>query len=90
MADALSPKGKLDLSAASDLHAAFVAHPGGDVVLDLAEVSQMGALCLQVCVSAAKTLQGQGHQLDIVNTSDTVLAQLGAMGLTPQTLAEGV
>lgn len=90
MADALSPKGKLDLSAASDLHAAFVAHPGGDVVLDLAEVSQMGALCLQVCVSAAKTLQAQGHQLGIVNTSDTVLAQLGAMGLTPQTLAEGV
>ncbi len=90
MADVLSPKGKLDLTAASDLHAAFVAHPGGDMVLDLAEVSQIGALCLQVCVSAARTLHEQGHQLDIVNTPDSVLAQMGAMGLTPETLAEGV
>lgn len=90
MADALSPKGKLDLTAASDLHAAFVAHAGGDVVLDLSNVSQMGALCVQVCVSAAKTLQGQGHHLEIVNTPDAVLAQMGSMGLTPETLAEGV
>lgn len=90
MADALSPKGKLDLTAASDLHAAFIAHPGGDVVLDLNEVAQMGALCLQVCLSAGKTLHAQGHRLEIINTPDAVLAQMKNMGLTPEILAEGV
>jgi len=90
MAEPLAPKGKLDLTAASDLHAAFVAHPEGDVVLDLSAVAHMGALCLQVCVAAARTLQAQGNTLQIINTPDAVTAQMHAMGLNPETLAEGL
>ena len=89
MGDAVAPSGKLDVSAASDLHAAFVAQPAGDVVLDLSGVAQLGALCLQVCVAAAKTLQAQGHRLEVVNTPDSILAQMQSMGFTPETLAEG-
>lgn len=90
MADAMCPKGKLDLSAASDLHAAFTAQAEGDVVLNLSGVAQMGALCLQVCIAAAQTLKAQGYKLQVVDTPDGVLAQMQSMGFTPETLSEGV
>jgi anti-anti-sigma regulatory factor len=86
MTDVLSPKGKLDLTAAADLHAAFMAQPDGDVVLDLGGVALMGALCLQVCISAARTLGAQGHAVRVINTPDHVAAQMAAMGMTPDTL----
>ena len=49
----------------------------------------MGALCLQVCVAAARQALATNHSFIVVNTPDAVLAQINAMGLTPETIAEG-
>ncbi|WP_432816853.1 STAS domain-containing protein [Sulfitobacter sp. JB4-11] len=89
MADVLTPKGKLDLAAATDLRTALMAQPDGDITLDLGQVTQIGALCMQVCVAAGKSLRAKGHYLQIINTPDPVMAHLQAMGMTPETLAEG-
>ena len=80
---------KLDLSAASDLLMSLRAKAGSDVVIDMINVTHMGALCLQVIISAARSAHGAGHAFGFVNTSDRVLDQLRLMGLTPETVAEG-
>ncbi|KIN65029.1 hypothetical protein Z946_3926 [Sulfitobacter noctilucicola] len=85
----MSPSGKLDVTAVSSLHADFVAHSGKDIVLDLGAVTQFGALCLQTCLAAAQAAKRSETTFEIVNATDPVLAQIGAMGFTPETLAEG-
>lgn len=86
MADALCLEGKLDLAAASDLRDTLLAQPPGDVVVDLGAVTLMGALCAQVLVAAAASLQAKGHALQITNCPDPVAGHFAAMGLSPDTL----
>ncbi len=89
MAETLNLEGKLDVTAVESLHEQCLALKGQDVVLDLSKVTLMGALCLQVCVAAARQALATNHSFTVVNTPDAVLAQINAMGLTPETIAEG-
>lgn len=90
MAEPLHLKGKLDVTAVGKVHEQFVALNGQDIQLDLSEVTLMGALCTQICIAAARQAKESDCAFEIVNTPDAVLAQINSMGLTPETIAEGV
>lgn len=89
MTEPLTPQGKLDLSALPDFHASLLACSGADTVLDMTNVTQLGALCMQSCLAAARAADAAGQKFEIINVSDVVVAQLGCMGFTPETLAKG-
>ncbi len=89
MAEPLAPEGKLDVTAAHALHADLVARLGQDIVIDFANVTQIGALCLQACLASAREAHSANTCFDVINVSDPVLIQLSSMGFTPETLAEG-
>lgn len=80
---------KLDLPAAGPLAKSILDLEEGNVVLDAQEVSQIGALCVQVMLSAATSANKSGHALSIINANDRVLEQLSYFGLTPESIAEG-
>ena len=80
---------KLDLSAATSLHAKLMEMAEQDTVLDARDVTHMGALCTQLLIAAGRQARANDKKLTLVNTSDRVLAQLGAMGLSPEMIAEG-
>ncbi|WP_299507992.1 STAS domain-containing protein [uncultured Roseobacter sp.] len=84
---ALSPR--LDLPAASALMTTLKEHDDGDLILDLAEVKHLGALCLQVMLSAATSAVAQGRSVSLVNASDRVIDQLRVMGMTPEAISRG-
>lgn len=81
--------GKLDVTAAATFHAELAARIGQDIVLDCEKVTQIGALCLQSCLAAAREARKNKTRFDIINVTDPVLVQLTSMGFTPETLAEG-
>jgi chemotaxis protein CheX len=87
--DPISLSGRLDLSAVGQLHDQLLARTDGDVTISLAEVTQLGALCVQVLISAARTTRAKGFNLHLTDASGLVLSQLAAMGLTPETIMEG-
>jgi len=80
---------KLDISAVAGLHADLVARKDQTVELDLSDVTHFGALCLQVIIAAARKANSTGKSLCLRNANDRVLAQLLAMGVTPETIMEG-
>lgn len=80
---------KLDLPAAAPLAEELKARLDTDVVLDGGKVTHLGALCLQVILSAATSLRRKGHAMTLTNFSDKVVEQMAQMGFTPETLAEG-
>lgn len=88
MAEALKLPARLDLPAAvpllNELRAAE-----GDVVLDGADVTHLGALCAQVLISGAKTAAEAGHTFTIENLQEAAQDQLGFMGLDIENLAGG-
>ena len=86
--DVIAPEGKLDLSTVGELHAALTKAHGDRIALDLARVTHFGALALQVVCAAATAAQARGASLGILNVSDRVLAQMSAMGMTPETMTE--
>ncbi|MGR3320390.1 MAG: STAS domain-containing protein [Pseudooceanicola sp.] len=88
MSDTLLLQSRLDLPAAAPLAQELRKRLGSDVTVDAGAVTHMGALCLQVMVSAAKTLTRAGHRFRMINASDRVLEQLVSMGFTPETLSE--
>ena len=89
VAERHAPKGKLDLAAVPDLHGWLVAARDKEVILDLQDVTLFGTLCLQTCLAAARNAAVAGTGFAIINASDAVLAQLSAMGFTPESLSEG-
>ena len=64
MSDPIVLPSKLDLPAAvpllNDLRAC-----DGDIVLDAKDLSHLGALCLQVLISGAKTARDAGHEVAV-------------------------
>ncbi|MEM1076375.1 MAG: STAS domain-containing protein [Pseudomonadota bacterium] len=80
---------KLDLAAASDLAAQLRGHTSGDVTLDMSGVKHLGALCLQVLLSASCSIRENGYSVAISNVSDRVIEQMRLMGLTPEAIARG-
>lgn len=89
MSDPIQLAPRLDLPAASALKTTLTEHSEGDLVMDLAEVKHLGALCLQVMLSAAASAVAAGRSVSVVNTSDRVIDQLRVMGMTPETIARG-
>ncbi|WP_375172863.1 STAS domain-containing protein [Pseudooceanicola sp.] len=79
---------KLDLPAAGPLTTELLKHLDGDLTLDAAQVTQIGALCTQVIGSAAISLAAAGHRLTITNMPDRVVEQLQHLGFTPESLTE--
>lgn len=90
MTNTVTLDAKLDLSAASDLLSALKAQDADEVVLDFHDVTHLGALCLQVILSAAKTTAAQKRTMSFVNISDRVVDQMRVMGITPEAIARGV
>ncbi len=81
---------KLDMAAATELMTTLQSRSQHDaLVLDMTEVKHLGALCLQVLISAAKTAAAENRDFSIINVSDRVSDQLRVMGLTPDTLSGG-
>jgi len=80
---------KLDLPAAGPLAKSILDLDDGDVVLDAQQVEHVGALCLQVMLSAATSVRKAGHGFSFVNANDKILEQISLFGLTPETIAEG-
>ncbi|MWB77437.1 STAS domain-containing protein [Pseudooceanicola sp. 216_PA32_1] len=89
MSDALLLPPRLDLPAAAPLAQAFRERLGADIAVDASQVTHLGALCLQVLLSAAITARRRGHALRLIAISDRAAQQLAQMGFTPDTLAEG-
>lgn len=89
MGELLSLTGKLDVSAVAQLHSDLVARAGQNVTVSLGAVTHLGALCAQALISAAHGARKNGNSLRLTDTSDRVLGQLAAMGLTPETIMEG-
>lgn len=79
---------RLDLPAASALLATLRSNTEPDVILDMSEVKHLGALCVQVLISAATTFAAEGRKFSLVNASDRVIDQLRVMGMTPEAIAE--
>lgn len=90
MSEALVLNAKLDLSEAADLYAKILPRCEGDLVLDAGKVTHMGALCTQILIAAGRKAHVGGHSLMMINTSDRVLGQLAAMGLSPEHISGGI
>jgi chemotaxis protein CheX len=80
---------RLDLPAASALLLTLKSTSAKAIVLDMSNVRHMGALCLQVILSAAATVRTEGRTLSLVNTSDQVKDQMRVMGMTPEIISRG-
>ncbi|MFK7868388.1 MAG: STAS domain-containing protein [Roseobacter sp.] len=89
MSDPITLSAKLDLPAASVLAAELKKRDEQEIILDLSNVRHLGALCLQVMLSAATSALADGRRLVCVNASDRVLDQLRVMGMTPEMISEG-
>lgn len=89
MSDPVVLAPKLDLPAASALLTTLRGRTDADLVLDMAEVKHLGALCLQVLISAATSAVAEGRKISLINASDRVSDQLRLMGMTTETIARG-
>lgn len=89
MPDALVLAPKLDLAAASGLMTTLREHTEAEVILDMSEVKHLGALCLQVILSAASTANSENRKILIENVSDRVVDQMRVMGMTPEAISRG-
>lgn len=89
MTETLQLTGRLDLPAAGPLHDQLGPMIGKSITLDMASVSHIGALCLQTLIAASRATQAQGGTLDLINTPDQLIAQLSAMGSSPEQISKG-
>lgn len=89
MTDPVVLEAKMDITAASVLLTTLRDRTEAEVIIDMKDVRHLGALCLQVLLSAAKTLSEEERKITIINTSDRVLDQMRVMGMTPEAVAKG-
>ena len=89
MGDIIPLSGRLDLAAAGPLHAQLMPLTSKPIVLDLAEVTHVGALCLQTLIATARACAGDGGSLSLKNPGDAVVAQLASMGSSPEQIMKG-
>jgi chemotaxis protein CheX len=77
----------LDIQAAEPLRTQLLAARGEDLTLDASGVERLGALCLQLVISAQKTWAKDGRTMVIDQPSDAFATQwkmFGAGEMTPQ------
>ncbi|OWU84926.1 hypothetical protein ATO6_11535 [Oceanicola sp. 22II-s10i] len=89
MSDSYRLPARLDLPAAEPLAQALRGRLGANMTLDGSDVTHLGALCLQVLLSAARTVRHAGHDFALVNASDRLTEQLASLGFTPDRLSGG-
>lgn len=73
----------LDIQAAESLRAQLLAARGQDVVVDASGVERLGALCLQVLLSAQQTWAGEAQSVTIDQASDAFVSQWTMFGAPP-------
>ena len=89
MAETYMLPARLDLSSAKTFLTDIGTLPADkDVVLDAAELTHFGAICVQTVLAAAAQAKSSGGSWTLVNVSDRVQEQLSHMGLTPDTVVE--
>jgi len=71
---------KMDAAAAHGLKAALLERGGGSLSLDASEVQQMGALCLQVLLSAQKSWRHEGLGFVVKNPSPAFRDSVALLG----------
>ncbi len=79
----------MDLVAAAPLAESLIKRRGRDLVLDAGGVQRVGAQCLQVLCSAAKTWEADGHTLVYAGQSARFLEDLRILGVAPAALLAG-
>lgn len=80
-AKTLSLDNVLDLNAAGSLHSKLMAARGSDLVIDASSVERVGALCIQVLMSAAKTWEEEKHSLTFSQMSDALMKTMQLSGV---------
>ncbi|WBU62797.1 STAS domain-containing protein [Paracoccus aerodenitrificans] len=79
MSAAIRLPARLDLTAAHPL-AREISAVGGDLILDCAEVTHLGGLCLQVLLAAQKDCQANGRDFRLLNRTEDLDAALKLLG----------
>lgn len=79
---------KLDLRSVAPLKTAILEIRGQNLTLDATEVTQMGALSLQVIRAAAKTWAADGQDLQFINASNECEDQINLLGFTSQSICK--
>ena len=74
----------LDLAAAEALKEMLIAavDKGGDLVIDGSGVEKVGTPCIQLIVSASRTLRESGHSMKLEEPSEALGAALAELGLS--------
>ena len=70
----------LDIRAAAPLRDALLAHAGTPVTVDAAQVSRLGALCLQVLLAAKRDWTARGLEVSIQAPSSAFAETLRLFG----------
>jgi chemotaxis protein CheX len=79
----------LDLPAAASLKESLVKLVGQDLIIDASKVQRLGASCLQVLISAARTWKAESTSLTLAHGSERFIDDLRLLGFTPETLSSG-
>ena len=79
----------LDLPAARPLANSLIERRGRPIVIDASAVSQVGAQCIQVLLSAKRSWETDGLPLSIVNCSSRAIDDLRLLGIDSTTLVTG-
>lgn len=87
MAKQVTLDAKLDSAVAPDLGRRLIAAKDEDVALDGSQVEQLGALCLEVLMSARHLWSAAGHAFTLQAPSDRMVDDLARFGLTPEDFA---
>jgi chemotaxis protein CheX len=79
----------LDLPQATNLAASLLKLVGEDLEIDASKVQRLGASCLQVLLSAARTWKAESTSLTLAHGSERFIDDLRLLGFTPETLFSG-
>ena len=79
----------MDLPAAGSLAESLLKLVGEDLAIDASKVQRLGASCLQVLLSAARTWKAEKTSLTLANGSERFIDDLRLLGFTPETLLSG-
>jgi anti-anti-sigma regulatory factor len=79
---------RLDYQSVPPLLSELQAIDDGEIVIDAGQVRHLGALSLQVLLSAIKTRHEAGKSTHLVNASDYCIDLLSLFGFTPENLTQ--
>jgi len=71
----------LDLNEASALHTKLMALRGSNLAIDASSVERVGALCIQVLMSAAKSWEEDKHSFRFSKVSDALTKTMQLVGV---------